>query len=121
MLTLRLKFFMRQSLIQFNQFHKNCRGKSCACPYIPFNQYFSWQKLLFDVKGNCCFSQFADWFKKNYAEQTFYGDNLNVLRKFVCDETVDLCHSSPQFNSKRNYNQIYNNIGGKDHAQAVQR
>ena len=48
----------------------------------------------------------------------FYGDNLDILRKFVRDETVDLCYIDPPFNSKRNYNQIYNNIGQEDRAQA---
>ncbi|MGB8344951.1 MAG: hypothetical protein WCD86_08705 [Ktedonobacteraceae bacterium] len=48
----------------------------------------------------------------------FYGDNLEVLRKYIKDETVDLCYIDPPFNSKRNYNQIYNNIGGEDRAQA---
>jgi hypothetical protein len=41
----------------------------------------------------------------------YYGDNLDVMRKFIRDETVDLCYIDPPFNSKRNYNQIYNNIG----------
>ena len=41
----------------------------------------------------------------------FYGDNLDVLRRKVHDETVDLCYIDPPFNSKRNYFQIYNNIG----------
>jgi DNA modification methylase len=48
----------------------------------------------------------------------YYGDNLEVLRKYVRDETVDLCYIDPTFNSKRNYNQIYNNIGHEDIAQA---
>jgi DNA modification methylase len=48
----------------------------------------------------------------------FYGDNLQILRKYVQDETVDLCYIDPPFNSKRNYNQIYNNIGKEDAAQA---
>lgn len=48
----------------------------------------------------------------------FYGDNLEVLRKYVKDETVDFCYIDPPFNSKRNYNQIYNNIGREDKAQA---
>ena len=48
----------------------------------------------------------------------YYGDNLDVLRKFIKDETVDLCYIDPPFNSKRNYNQIYNNIGTEDRAQA---
>jgi|SRR5680860_1158184 len=48
----------------------------------------------------------------------FYGDNLDILRRKIKDETVDLCYIDPPFNSKRNYNQIYNNIGGEDRAQA---
>ncbi len=50
--------------------------------------------------------------------QLFYGDNLEVLRKHIKDETVDLCYIDPPFNSKRNYNQIYNNVGKEDQAQA---
>jgi DNA modification methylase len=46
------------------------------------------------------------------------GDNLQVLRKSVKDETVDLCYIDPPFNSQRDYNQIYNNIGEEDQAQA---
>ncbi|HEY9703529.1 MAG TPA: DNA methyltransferase [Allocoleopsis sp.] len=50
--------------------------------------------------------------------QLYYGDNLEVLRKYIKDESVDLCYIDPPFNSKRNYNQIYNNIGQEDKAQA---
>jgi len=52
------------------------------------------------------------------TNQLFYGDNLEVLRRHIRDETVDLCYIDPPFNSKRNYNQIYNNIGKEDQAQA---
>lgn len=48
----------------------------------------------------------------------YYGDNLDILRRKVRDETVDLCYIDPPFNSKRNYFQIYNNIGKDDAAQA---
>lgn len=48
----------------------------------------------------------------------YYSDNLDVLRKYVDSNTVDLCYIDPPFNSKRNYNQIYNNIGTEDKAQA---
>ncbi|MBI4739007.1 restriction endonuclease [Candidatus Woesearchaeota archaeon] len=48
----------------------------------------------------------------------FYGDNLDILRRYIFDESVDLCYVDPPFNSKRNYNQIYNNIGRDDAAQA---
>ena len=50
--------------------------------------------------------------------QLFYGDNLEVLRRHIKDVSVDLCYIDPPFNSKRNYNQIYNNIGKEDQAQA---
>jgi site-specific DNA-methyltransferase (adenine-specific) len=50
--------------------------------------------------------------------QLYYGDNLEVLRRYIKDESVDLCYIDPPFNSKRNYNQIYNNIGKEDRAQA---
>ena len=55
---------------------------------------------------------------KSSLNKLYYGDNLEVLRKYVRDETVDLCYIDPPFNSKRNYNQIYNNIGREDIAQA---
>jgi DNA modification methylase len=48
----------------------------------------------------------------------YYGDNLEVMRKYIKDNTIDLCYIDPPFNSKRNYNQIYNNIGSEDKAQA---
>ncbi|MBB1125908.1 DNA methyltransferase [Thiospirillum jenense] len=50
--------------------------------------------------------------------QLFYGDNLDVLRNKIKDESVDLCYIDPPFNSKRNYFQIYNNVGKEDAAQA---
>jgi site-specific DNA-methyltransferase (adenine-specific) len=49
----------------------------------------------------------------------YYGDNLDVMRKYISDESVDLCYIDPPFNSKRNYNQIYNNVGGEDKAQTM--
>lgn len=49
----------------------------------------------------------------------YYGDNLEILRNKIDDESVDLCYIDPPFNSNRNYFQIYNNIGGEvDKAQA---
>jgi len=48
--------------------------------------------------------------------QLYYGDNLEIL-PLLEKESVDLCYIDPPFNSKRDYNQIYNNIGNKDKAQ----
>jgi site-specific DNA-methyltransferase (adenine-specific) len=50
--------------------------------------------------------------------QIYYGDNLDILRKYIADESIDLCYIDPPFNSNRNYNQIYNNIGKDDIAQS---
>ncbi len=50
--------------------------------------------------------------------QLYYGDNLDVLRRTIPDASVDLCYIDPPFNSKRNYFQIYNNLGAEDRAQA---
>ncbi|MDO9254585.1 MAG: site-specific DNA-methyltransferase [Bacteroidales bacterium] len=51
-------------------------------------------------------------------KKLYYGDNLEVLRRYIKDDSIDLCYIDPPFNSKRNYNQIYNNIGSDDKAQA---
>jgi len=34
----------------------------------------------------------------------FYGDNLNILREYIPDKSVDLIYLDPPFNSNRNYN-----------------
>jgi DNA modification methylase len=52
------------------------------------------------------------------SNQLYYGDNLQVLRNKVRDESVHLCYIDPPFNSKRSYNQIYTNFGQEDRAQA---
>ncbi len=35
------------------------------------------------------------------VNQLFFGDNLNVLREHIQDESVDLIYLDPPFNSKR--------------------
>ncbi len=34
----------------------------------------------------------------------YYGDNLNILRDYIPDESVDLIYLDPPFNSSRTYN-----------------
>ena len=48
------------------------------------------------------------------ANALFYGDNLEILRTKVREESVHLCYIDPPFNSKRNYNQIYNRVGKEE-------
>jgi site-specific DNA-methyltransferase (adenine-specific) len=39
--------------------------------------------------------------------QLYYGDNLQVLREHLADESVDLIYLDPPFNSKRDYNLLF--------------
>src|SRR6476660_8354900 len=42
----------------------------------------------------------------------YYGDNLDVLRRYIRDETVDLIYLDPPFNSRREYNVIFKERSG---------
>jgi 16S rRNA G966 N2-methylase RsmD len=37
---------------------------------------------------------------KSATNMLYYGDNLDILRRYVKDETVDLVYLDPPFNSK---------------------
>lgn len=37
----------------------------------------------------------------------YYGDNLDILRRYVNDESVDLVYLDPPFNSNVNYNVLF--------------
>jgi DNA modification methylase len=39
--------------------------------------------------------------------QLYYGDNLNVLRDYIKDESVDLIYLDPPFNSRADYNVLF--------------
>ena len=43
----------------------------------------------------------------------YYGDNLNVLRDQVADESVELIYLDPPFNSARNYNLLFKQVKGE--------
>jgi len=47
----------------------------------------------------------------------FYGDNLDVLRRYVADESVDLVYLDPPFQSGKSYNVIFEAHGSKASAQ----
>jgi hypothetical protein len=47
-----------------------------------------------------------------------YGDNLEILREHVKDETVDLVYLDPPFNSNASYNVLFKAPDGHEsHAQ----
>ncbi|MDD5288682.1 MAG: DNA methyltransferase [Dehalococcoidales bacterium] len=42
----------------------------------------------------------------------YYGDNLDILRKYIPDNSVDLIYLDPPFNSKKDYNILFKENGG---------
>src|SRR3990170_6418595 len=44
----------------------------------------------------------------------YYGDNLEILRKEIKDESVDLIYLDPPFNSKRDYNLLFRSPTGHE-------
>lgn len=43
----------------------------------------------------------------------YYGDNLDILRRYIPDESVDLIYLDPPFNSNRSYNVLFKEESGK--------
>ena len=43
----------------------------------------------------------------NSPNELYYGDNLDVLRRYIPDESVDLVYLDPPFNSNANYNVLF--------------
>src|ERR1035437_4506501 len=42
----------------------------------------------------------------------YYGDNLDILRRYIPDASVDLVYLDPPFNSNRAYNVIFKDESG---------
>ena len=49
----------------------------------------------------------------------YYGDNLDILRRYLKDETVDLVYLDPPFNSAQNYNAFFQEKDGTDAASQI--
>ena len=49
----------------------------------------------------------------------YYGDNLEVLRKYIPDESIDLIYLDPPFNSQANYNILYKEQNGTQSASQI--
>ena len=43
----------------------------------------------------------------------YYGDNLDILRRYVKDESVDLVYLDPPFKSNHNYNVLFQELDGE--------
>ena len=47
-------------------------------------------------------------------KKLYYGDNLQILRENIADESVDLIYLDPPFNSKRDYNLLFKTPKGHE-------
>ena len=57
----------------------------------------------------CCYS-FGE--SSPPVNTIYYGDNLNIIRRYIRDESVDLVYLDPPFNSNRNYNVLFKDESG---------
>src|SRR4051794_3112996 len=57
-----------------------------------------------DARGSCVVSKASTVAGGN---RLYFGDNLDVLREYVPDETVDLVYLDPPFNSQAHYNLVF--------------
>ncbi len=53
---------------------------------------------------------------KKWINQLYYGDNLEILRKSIKDESVDLIYLDPPFNSNAGYNVLFKSQSGKENS-----
>ena len=53
------------------------------------------------------------------ANVLYYGDNLDILRRYVKDESVDLVYLDPPFNSNQNYNVLFHEQNGNRAASQI--
>ena len=53
------------------------------------------------------------------VNQLYYGDNLDILRRYIKDETVDLIYLDPPFNSKATYNVLFGERNGSQAAAQI--
>ena len=49
----------------------------------------------------------------------FYGDNLDILRRHIPDESVDLVYLDPPFNSNASYNVLFAERDGTQAASQI--
>ena len=50
---------------------------------------------------------------ENWKNKLYFGDNLNILRKYVPDESIDLIYLDPPFNSNATYNVLFQEKSGE--------
>jgi DNA modification methylase len=49
----------------------------------------------------------------------YYGDNLDILKRYIADETIDLVYLDPPFKSNQNYNVLFKEKDGTSAASQI--
>ena len=55
----------------------------------------------------------------NPPNSLFFGDNLDILRQHIADESVDLIYLDPPFNSNATYNVLFRERSGEESAAQI--
>ena len=53
------------------------------------------------------------------SNSLYYGDNLDILRRYVRDESADLIYLDPPFNSNQTYNVLFQEKDGSQSASQI--
>ena len=56
---------------------------------------------------------------EEWTNKLYFGDNLDILREHIADETVDLIYLDPPFNSNATYNVLFQEKNGTDSAAQI--
>ncbi len=55
----------------------------------------------------------------DWKNQLYYGNNLEILRDYIREESIDLIYLDPPFNSNVNYNILFQEKGGENSAAQI--
>lgn len=53
------------------------------------------------------------------ANTLYYGDNLDIMKRYICDESIDLVYLDPPFKSNQNYNVLFKEKNGSQAASQI--
>ncbi len=56
----------------------------------------------------------------NWKNKLYFGDNLDILREHVPEESVDLIYLDPPFNSNATYNALFKEVSGEGSTAQIQ-
>lgn len=54
-----------------------------------------------------------------WKNRLYFGDNLDILRREISDESVDLIYLDPPFNSNASYNVLFKEKSGEQSAAQI--